>query len=177
MAVIPDISCDGSEVQLWLSYCRASHTAGSLLPLPKAVVVDTLLFPTMVGHKPCEILAKSTVMALSVKKCLYSDLTIRLSYCSFCRFKGAAEQKLGVLGHCWTCSSSPFQPECKADIQRDVECSVRPLVQGSVAPLHPFAGGKLSVPFRHTGPSRRGVHWCFLRVGGVKHQVFVKLEF
>lgn len=46
MAVIPDIVLrDGSDFQLWLSCCMASHTMGSLQPLPKADVVGMLLFP------------------------------------------------------------------------------------------------------------------------------------
>lgn len=82
-----------------------------------------------------EILAKSTLMTLAIKKCLYSDLTIRLSYCSFCKFRlqscqryCRADGKLGVLAHCWTRSSSPFQAECEADLQWDIEYSARPLV-------------------------------------------------
>lgn len=57
MAVIGDIiSYEGSEVQLCLSCCIASHTTGRLLPLPKADVMGILLFSAMVCHKPCEML-------------------------------------------------------------------------------------------------------------------------
>lgn len=152
-AVIPDISCDESEVQLWLSCCRASCTTGSLLPLPEADVVGMLLFPTMVCYKPCEILAKTTLVTLAIKKCLYSDLSIRLSYGPFCKHSLWSRQrycrangKLSVLGHCWTCSCSHFQAECKADLQWSVGLadSARPLVQGSVVPLQPLGGGALS---------------------------------
>ena len=152
MAVIPGIiSCDGSEVQLWLSCCTAIHTTESLLSLPKADVVGTLLFPTMVCHKPCEMLTKSTLTTLAIKKCLYSDLTTRLSYCPFRKFTlwssqrhCRADGKLGTFGHCWACSCSPFQAEGKAGQQWDIEYSARPLVQGSGVPLHPLRGEALS---------------------------------
>lgn len=155
MAVIPDIiACDGSEVRLWLSCCRASHTTGNLLPLPKADGVGMLLLLTMVCHKLCDMLAQSTLMTPTIKKCLHSDLTIRLSYCSFCKFglwnsqrHCGADGKLGMLRHCWVCSCSPFQAECKADQQWDIEYSARPLVQGSAVPLHLLRGGSSQCPF------------------------------
>lgn len=172
MALIPDmIPSDGCAVQLWLSCCRTSHTVGSLLAPPKADGAATLLFPTTLRHKPREMPAKSTLMTLAIKKCLYGDLTTSLSYHPFCAFKTAEQpkslQSRQEAGHMRASLGTILQPlPGWADQQRDVEYSARPR-QGSVVPLDPL-GGKISVPFLHTGPRRRGVRWCFLGVGKVE---------
>lgn len=105
--------------------------------------MGTLLFPTMVFHKPCEILAQSTLMALAIKNActmtsLLDSATAALASSASGAAKGTAEQMgsgvcSGIAGH------------AHATLSRlSVKHSARPLVQGSVVPLHPLGGEALS---------------------------------
>lgn len=158
------------------SYNRESDT------IAQGWWVGTFLFPTMVCHKPCEMLAKSKLMRLAVKKkkkCLYSDLTLRLSYCSFCKFRlwssqrhCKADKKLGMLRYCWACLRSPFQAEHKANQQWDTEYSEGHWCKVVLCLCVP-SGWKLSMTFLMKAQEGGSVHLYFLRVGKVEHQVFL----